>query len=628
MSKKSKKANSETLTKANSNFKSAKSGISPIGYQFYLCIALLTILTYITFSPSFENDFTNWDDPQYVLEQKVVLNDKTQWREIFSEPVSLNYHPFTMLTLAWNYQSAEKKDGKIDAHIFHSWNVWLHIFNTILAFLFIFLLSDRKLIASFFVAAVFGLHAMHVESVSWISERKDVLYTFFFLLSCISYLLFLSKKNWIYLILCFLFFAASCLSKAMAVVLPIILILIDYYRAKSDSLIELTKNQLNKIPFFALSIFIGIKAFSIQANGAISETSVFTLYQRLMFGSYGAVMYIVKFFLPYDLSAYYPYPTYERGGAVPMYFYFTPLIWVLLLSLMIYGYKNLKGLTFGIAFYIITLLLVLQFISVGTAIMADRYAYLPYIGLAFAVISVLGKVIKDNITSDTKSIVAFSISMLFILSLPVKTYERTKVWKNPKTLWTDVIEKYPNVEVAYKNRGNYYGKDLGDIDNAYIDYMQLKRMGTKDTKAYSNMGNVYGLRKQIDSALWCYNKALSLDSNNDEAYINRGITYSMTKEFDKAISDFNNAEKIKGATMPILQNRAFTYLQLGKYPEALKDYNQLIANNTSNSMSYYYRAIANEGIGNIQNAVSDLNTARGLGYNVDPATEQRIKGKL
>ena len=102
----------------------------------------------------------------------------------------------------------------------------------------------------------------------------------------------------------------------------------------------------------------------------------------------------------------------------------------------------------------------------------------------------------------------------------------------------------------------------------------------------------------------------------------------MTKEFDKAISDFNNAEKIKGATMPILQNRAFTYLQLGKYPEALKDYNQLIANNTSNSMSYYYRAIANEGIGNIQNAVSDLNTARGLGYNVDPATEQRIKGKL
>ena len=237
-----------------------------VNYNYIIVAVILVLLTYISFSPSLKNEFTNWDDPTYVTENPMVMSDKTQWKEIFSQPVSLNYHPLTMLTLAWNYQSADKEGGKLNAKVFHVWNVWLHVFNTLLVFYFIWLLSGRQLLTAAFTAAVFGVHPMHVESVSWVSERKDVLYTFFFLLSCISYLLYLDKKKILYLVLCFVLFALSCLSKAMAVVLPVVLLAIDYFKGRKWDI----KLLFEKIPFLLLALYIGVKAYQIQSTDAIS----------------------------------------------------------------------------------------------------------------------------------------------------------------------------------------------------------------------------------------------------------------------------------------------------------------------------------------------------------------------
>lgn len=584
-----------------------------------LTALILALVAYFAFSPSMKNGWTNWDDPVYVYENNMVMSEKTQWNKIFTEPVSLNYHPITMLTLSWNYQSAEKKNGIPDPKVFHQWNVVIHTLSVILMFWFILQLSGSYWAAAL-VAAVFGLHPMHVESVTWISERKDVLYVFFFLIGLLMYLRYSKQKNYLWLFLCFVFYVLSLLSKAVAVVFPVVLLLIDFYSTKKIT----TRQLMEKIPFFLLSFYFGWKAYSIQATGAIAKPEAITLYQQIIFGSYGAMMYVLKFFVPFKLSAFYPYPNLTQNNTIPMEYFSGLLIWPVTALLLIYGYKQNKHLLFGVLFYFITIGLVLQFISVGAALMADRYSYLPYAGLAFP----LGMWLQKE--WDNKTVLRMVLIVLlaiWLIYLSVTTYARTQVWKDNITLWSDVINKYPTVEVAYKNRGNYYGKELGKVEESYRDYMVLKRMNSKDTKVYSNMGNVYGLRNQPDSAVWCYNKAIDLDPNNEEAYINRGITYSMQKQYEKAIDDFIQAEKIKGISVNLLQNRAYTYLAAGRYAESVNDYNQLLMLKPNDGQTYFFSALANEGKGNYDVAKQQLQQAVALGYKVDEATRQRVMGR-
>jgi Flp pilus assembly protein TadD/uncharacterized membrane protein len=529
--------------------------------------------------------------------------------------VSLNYHPITMLTLAMNFKAA----GIESAKVYHQWNVWIHVLNTILAFVFILWLSGSTWAAAF-TAAVFGLHPMHVESVAWISERKDVLYTFFFLLSCIAYVRFRQKKNWLWYGLCAVFFVLSVLSKAVAVVLPVVLILIDYYL---DKKIEV-KQQLNKIPLLLFSLAMGVVAYRIQAGGAIADATVFTLFQRVMFGSYGAAMYLVKFFYPFGLSAFYPYPNLNANGNVPFYFYLAPLVWLVIGGLMWWGYKKFKPITFGLAFFIVTVALVLQFLSVGTAIMADRYSYVPYIGIAFAIAMLLERATKNR---SSFKIPAMALCALFAIVLAVQAKSRVAVWKDSDTLWTDVIEKYPRqVEVAYKNRGNYWGKEKGNAAKAYENYVVLKHMNSTDTKVYSNMGNVFAMRQQPDSAMWAYTKAIALDSKNEEAFINRGITHAMMKQYDKALDDFNKAEQITGPTASVLQNRSYSFLASGQYDKALNDYNQYLLLQPNNPQAYYYRGLAKEQLGQRTEALQDMRQASSMGFKVDAAVMQRLGG--
>jgi tetratricopeptide (TPR) repeat protein len=415
-------------------------------------------------------------------------------------------------------------------------------------------------------------------------------------------------------------FLFSLLSKAVAVVLPLVLLLIDYYQSQKIS----RKDLLEKIPFLALSLYFGIKAYNIQATGAIARPEAISLFQQIIFGSYGALMYVLKFFVPFKLSAFYPYPNLTQSGNIPLEYFSGLLIWPLTLLLLYYGYKKNRHILFGTLFFFITIVLVLQFISVGSALMADRYSYLPYVGIAF----MLGMIVYEYVQQRAAlKNIFLAATAIYLVAMCIITYQRTQIWKDNITLWSDVINKYPTVEVAYKNRGNYYGKELGKIDESYRDYMVLKKMNSKDTKVYSNMGNVYGLRNQPDSAIWAYNKAIALDANNEEAFINRGITYSMLKQYDKAIDDFIAAEKIKGSTASLLQNRAYTYLAAGKYAESAKDYSLLLQLRPNDGQSYFYSALANEGLGNYTTAKQHIQQAIALGYKVDEATKQRITAR-
>jgi len=606
----------------------------------WISIAIIVLVTYIAFSPSLHNKFTNWDDTVYVLENPLVVSNKVEVKEIFKTPVSVNYHPITMLSLAWNYQN-----GKLDAKGYHMENVIFHLLNTCLVFFFILMLTKRNLLMAGIVALFFGIHPMHVESVSWISERKDVLYVFFFLAGLIAYLRYSESKKTKWYILTMLFFVLSCLSKGMAVVFPVVLLLLDY-------LLEVKRERkiwIEKIPFFILSLIFGIVAFKIQQEEAIADAHLFTVFQRTMFASYGAIMYVVKFFAPVNLSAYYPYPILDKNADIPFFFYLSPFILLGIILSVYFFLRKERAVVFGLLFYFVSVALVLQFISVGTVIMADRYSYLSYIGLLYVVAYGIHKLwVQKTGTLALLRYPVLIITVVMAIGFSYETYARTQIWKDSETLWTDVINKSDGsaqADKAYVNRGRYY-HSINENNKALQDYNSALRLNPAYALAYNNRANIYKEKGFFDSALVDYNKAIALDpvsylsyanralilwnKNENEAamkdftksislnpqywanYYNRGLFYFGIKEDEKAIADFTKGIGLNFDYVDLYYKRGMAYYRVQKYVEAINDFSRAIELNDKIPEYWIYRSLSETAIGKNEEAKADMVTGRQL----------------
>ena len=634
--------------------------------QVLLLLAGIVLLTYIAFSPSLKNGFTNWDDNVYVAENtliKSISGDNIKKMFNTNSVVSNNYHPITILSLAIDY-----KLSGFNPKTYHLTNLVFHLLNTILVFWFIFLLSGKKTAVAAIVALFFGIHPMHVESVAWISERKDVLYTFFFLAALIGYhkyLLTAGKRKILLYAFILLLFLLSILSKAMAVVLPLVLLLIDYYKERKFDKYVI----LEKLPFFALSLVFGVLASQIQ-SGAIADIETFTWLQRLSFASYGLINYIYNLFIPVNLSCFYPYPNLIEGN-LPIIFYISPLIVLCLFIVIFLSIKKNKIIAFGFLFFCVTIVLVLQFISVGQVIMADRYSYLPYIGLLFPIAMSYEWLRQQNKKHNRYKIIS-NLLLIICISLSIwLTHNRTKVWKNSDVLWTDAISKYPGSE-AYRNRGSYLvnkiAYDIGEkrvaeneYDRALEDFNMSIKINPNNAKVYINRANIHGLKSKFDLALSDYSKAIELDNTDAQTFFNRAITYSMMKQYDKAAVDYTTALSLNPALIAAKENRAYVYVDNGNYEKAIVDLNELIQANPAKSNYYFYRGFAyfklentpaaladnstaiqlspdfsaayfnrsviNKKMGKFNDALEDALKAKSLGYTVDANYLDELKGK-
>jgi protein O-mannosyl-transferase len=610
----------------------------------WICIAAITVITYFAFSPSLKDGITNWDDSDYVTNNALVVKNKLPLVKIFETPVSDNYHPITILSLALNYRY-----GKLNTFGYHLVNLIFHLLNTILVFLFVFLLTRRNLMMAAIVSLFFGIHPMHVESVTWISERKDVLYVFFFVAGLITYLRYRETKKNVWYLFTFLLFILSCLSKGMAVVFPVILLLIDYLKEVRWE----RRLFVEKIPFFLLSIVFGIIAVKIQQNGqAFNAMKTYTIFQRLIFASYGAVMYIVKLFVPYKLSAYYLYPDIRNHNGIPLIFYLPSFILLLITGALVYFFrKKEKEIVFGLLFYFVSVALVLQFITVGLAIMADRYSYLSYIGLLFVAAYIINKVweSKSGILMLLKYpfiIIVVAGAVLFSL----QTYSRTQAWKNSDVLWTDVINKYPDAYMAYYNRGLLY-VDEGKYDSAIADFSETIKYDSSYVNAYYSLGLIYSkYNNKQDLAMAYYTKAIAIDpacaaaylnrallydnygkgdsAMNDlseaikidprlaEAYTNRGIGYYNYGKKDLALADFKKAITLDSTVADAYSDRGTLYLNNGETDLALADLNKAIAHDSSSAICYYNRGLCYEALHQYEKAIADFSKAIELNSSV------------
>ena len=607
---------------------------------FITAIIVTLLLTLTAYRRALDNEFVDWDDFTYVVNNNLVRSQAdTVLGNIFSTPVSSNYHPLTILSLRLNNNSCQACPYGISPAPFIRWNIIIHLLNTFLVFLLIYRLSGKKVFVSFFVAAVFGVHPLHVESVAWISERKDVLYSFFFISGLLSYLAFKNKtrNRVLFYLLTFILFVFSCLSKAVAVVFPLVLLLIDFWtepQFEGLDLLQAIKKLLNPrrilltLPFLLVSLFIGLLAFHLQ-NGenflglmriekslpdVVNTVRKLTIFQRIGVGCEGLVSYLVKFFLPFKLSAIYPYPPAEvmksAGYIAGMVASFLVTIAGVVITLVMM--KKTRVLLFGAGFFFITIVLVLQFISVGIALKADRYTYLPYTGLAF----IFAMLFEEKLRGWTRQVMII-ISGFFIVFLWLLTSRQADVWQNTETLWSDVIMKYPEAETPRASRGKYYirkslsAKSVREKayfeEKAMADFMVAIKVKTKNTDVYEGLGYILASRGDFKRALEYFNLAIIADPENGSAYYNRALVYTSLNMTDEAIKDYTTALKYSPEKKKeIITNRSNLLLETGRFREVIGDLDYLVSLESFNPNHYFNRATARLVTGDIRGAATDL----------------------
>ncbi|MBL4652995.1 MAG: tetratricopeptide repeat protein [Flavobacteriales bacterium] len=573
------------------------------------------ILTAIAFFPSLSNGFTNWDDEVYLLNNENIR--EFSWEKIkywFGAYHHGNYHPLTMISYMWEYSMSE-----LNPRVYHFNNYILHLLNTGLVFFFVYKLVDKKEVA-LIVATLFGIHPMHVESVAWVSERKDLLYTAFYLGSLIVYLGYKHHPDWKkYLLLIFLF-VASLLSKSAAVVLPVVLLLIDYYQERKLTI----KLVIEKVPFFLLSIIFGILAIKSQnATEAIASYDTFTTTQRALFAGYGSLVYIAKVFWPFGLTAFHPYPALvENGTRLPYLFYIVPALSIVVFGGALFLWKKSKGLVFGLFFYLVNVALVLQFVSVGSAIYAERYSYMAYVGLFFMIAMGLSKIIeKQKKFRKPIYIVMITIS----IGLSFLTFQQTTTWKNSVSLWKQYNTTHPESRHGEYKIAEYY-MDLGNNELALEQFLYIGQKYDSTGRAYMGAGNILGRMGKAKEALVYFNlaeKEYDPNGNMQSLWVNRAITFSMLKQYENAFEDYTKALEHMPNDYQIYTNRGFAYLEHGDLDKAINDFSTVLQVESNNIRLYFMRALAQHRKKNMNLAIADYSKVLQLNPNHKDAYHNR-----
>jgi len=585
------------------------------GYSGSLILLVILLWTGISFSNSIKNDFiASWDDKVYILDNHQIKEFSLQSiQSIFSTFHAANYHPLT--TFSW---AIEYRLFGINPTINHITNLAFHLLNTFLVFHLIILLT-RNISSSAIVAFFFAMHPMHVEAVSFISQRKDVLYTCFYLASLISYVYYIKDgQRTVIMAVSFLFFGLSLLSKSMAVTLPMILLLLDYYLERPFS----WRCIIEKTPFFALSLVFGILALlSQRAFGAITNLPAFSLFERVFLVSYSFLFYILKLFAPLNLSAMYYYPTRSADGLLPVEYYLAPVVTLLIIWGIFKAKRFRKELLFGLGFYLVTISLVLQIIPVGSAIVAERYTYVPYIGL-FLIIGQFYSALAGNTWQSGKTTrrVLLWVLIGYAAFFTVTTWHRNTVWENSLTLWSDVIEKNPLTTVAYYNRG-VARFNMADFRGAIDDYSKALELKPDYTVAYNNRGESKAQLQNHEGAIEDFNEAAKLKPDYTKAYFNRANTKNRLKNYAGAVDDFSKAISIRPDYVDAYFGRANSRSRLKDYEGAVSDLSKVIELRRDSAVAYNNRGIARAILGNYREAVDDFNTAIQLKPNYKEAND-------
>ncbi|HAH32276.1 MAG TPA: hypothetical protein DCL44_08185 [Elusimicrobia bacterium] len=535
------------------NLENEQLAIDTRGRAFFAALLFLALaFTWLAMSPCLNNGFINWDETEYLINNPRIKT--LSWesvKTIFSTPDLKMYSPLSTLSYSLEYHFAGLKPG-----IYHATSLFLHLADTALVMVLARLLLGGVW-AAFFIALLFGIHPAHVESVAWAAERKDVLYAFFYLSSLIAYVLRPGKRG--NYLLSLALFLCALLSKPMALTLPLVLLLVDYLK---QGKIE-RRHWLDKIPFFILmAVFAGI---------SLSPAAGLHLHwaKRLVVPFYNLGFYIYTLLWPFNLSAMYVL----APGGKPVFYAFSAAALAGIFLLWKY-FRRDKEVVFGAAFFVVTLLPVLQFFPFGPVISADRYTYVPSIGVFFIGAVCARRIWRhfDPVNRGIIVICAFSAA----LTLAVTASVRCTVWKDGVSLWSDTLRKQPQAAPALINLcGAYIQANMNDKAEACLS--QAIRIYPKNDDNYYNLGFLSAQNKKLDKAEECFAKTLEISPCHAPALNNMGNIYLLKGEAAKAELYYTQAVQCDNSY-------AAAYRNLGKLALSRKD--------TAKAVLFYKKALS------------------------------------
>ncbi len=559
-----------------------KSAASSSFFPLWICLAL-GAATFIFFLPVRSFDFVRFDDPQYVLENEVVSKGLTTkgFISAFRENLAGNWHPITTLSHMLDCQLFGLNAGKQ-----HLMNAFFHALNVMLLF-FVFRKMTGAVWRSALVAALFAFHPLHVESVAWISERKDLLSAFFALLSLLFYADFVEQskirnpKSKISYGIALLFFTLGLLSKPMIVTLPFIFLLLDFWPLQRVQSSKFTKLIFEKIPFFALAAILSVITFLAQRSALAGEQMPLAWRLGNALVSYGR--YVQKTFSPTQLTFLYPHP-----GKWPSEIVLGSALFLILISAAVLFFRRrFPYLLFGWLWFLGMLVPVIGLVQVGLQSMADRYTYLPLIGLFIMFVWGIGDIAKKY---KVPAPALFAGSLALIFGCAASAQNQLKTWKESVSLyhralevsandkiyraaiqnpiylefhlrlcqdladggWTDKAESYLKEVAIVAPRNADVHLDLGTTlalqnkhDEAAKEYRIAAQLNPNNPLPHVHLGRIAGMNNRPDEAEEEFSKALSLQPNDAETHFMLGLLFEETRRRKQAIAEFREALRCK-----------------------------------------------------------------------------------
>lgn len=623
-------------------------------YRRHLIILLLLSTTVVVYWHTQDNEFITYDDGSYITENLHVQSGVT-WEGIvwaFTTGHSGNWHPLT-----WLSHMVDCQLFGVDPRWHHLVGLLFHTANVILLFI-----ALRRLTAadwqSAFVAALFALHPLHVESVAWAAERKDLLSTFFLLLTIWSYARYAENPGLKRYLATAVFFTLGLLAKPMLVTLPFLLLLLDYwplqrvqFRSLRGEMREKSQRQgkgiphqfsvsqlvTEKIPLLALAVASSIVTFIVQRRwGATATWQVLPLSQRLLNGLVAYVNYIGKMFWPANLAFFYPHP----GRNLPVWEPIAAGAFLLAVSLLaVWMLKKRPYVSVGWFWYLGSLVPVLGLIQVGLQAMADRYTYIPLIGL-FIVISWLIPDILYRL--ETRKAILSIAAMVVLLACVVLTRVQIRTWHDSVTLFEHAISVTENNWVAHANLGVVFGRQgrTSDAIAEYSEALRIKpdyleaqrliafelanggriseaishlnealRIKPDDAEAHNNMGSLLARQGKVSEGITHYVEAVRINPDYAEAHYNLGFFLAQQGKVDSAIAQYSEALRIKPDYADARLNLGNLLVSQGRMNEALAQYSELVRLNPAYEKGQYVLAFYLAGQGKMEEAIAHYKAA-------------------
>lgn len=541
-----------------------------------LFLILLAYITVFAFYPAITADFINLDDHVMVTENPDITSLAFgNIKHIFSSFQYKLYHPIVTLSYAIEYYFC-----KLDPYLYHVDNIILHILNTLLLFFIIKKLS-KSFFVSYTVALLFAIHPVHVEPVAWITSRKDTLYSLFFLLSMLLYMKADDgKRSKLFYLSSVFAFLLSCLSKPTAITLPFILILIDFYNDKLKSI-----NIKKYIPFFVISA--GFMYLAIFAHYSAEEKAVTTIFVRCLnfFDAHlNCLFYVYKMFIPVNLSCLYP-QFYNHYNVIPDIVLYSTAIVYLLIMASVFSLRINKKIFFGFIFFLITLLPSSGILPTGVSPVADRYVYIPYIGLFFIIAEFLYYIYKKNKFSKYLTNLFLIIVIIVLFTL---TYQRNLVWSDNESLMTQAINYSPETaDHAYLLRGAIY-KNKNELDKSEQDLLKSYSINKQNAYAVFHLGHLKQKQNKNKEAEQYYSLIPESSVNYVGVINNLAIMYDGNKQTDKAINLMQKILNSNNFAIPdyFYGTLAVLYLKNNNFDKAIEYLDCAIKLNASNYVYY------------------------------------------